>query len=99
MKCLARPLREGILPHAYDNHVVGRNRGLHLADNVCMEVGDSVPNGGMDVGFIKDAASHGFLFKMDADLSPIVAALADLDDGELAALIDATDKVPQVASG
>jgi hypothetical protein len=64
-----------------------------------MEIGDGVPNGGMDVGFIKDAASHGFLFKMDADLSPIVAALADFDDGELAALIDATDKVPQVASG
>lgn len=26
---------------------------------------------------------------MDADLSPIVAALAELDSGELAALIDA----------
>jgi len=36
---------------------------------------------------------------MDADLSPIVAALADLDDGELAALIDASDEVPQIAPG
>lgn len=36
---------------------------------------------------------------MDADLSPVVAALADLDDGELAALIDATNEVPQSAPG
>jgi len=36
---------------------------------------------------------------MGADLSPIVAVLADLDDGELAALIEATNKVPQIAPG
>jgi hypothetical protein len=53
----------------------------------------------MDVSFIKDVASHEFLFEMDADLGPIVAALADLDDGELAALSDAHNEVPQVASG
>lgn len=36
---------------------------------------------------------------MNADLSPVVAALAQLNDGELAALIDATNGVPQVAPG
>jgi hypothetical protein len=36
---------------------------------------------------------------MDADLTPVVAALAELDDGELAALIDTTNMVPQTAPG
>jgi hypothetical protein len=36
---------------------------------------------------------------MDADLSPTVAALADLDDRELAALIEAINEVPQTAPG
>ena len=36
---------------------------------------------------------------MDADLSPVVAALADLADGELAALIEASNGVPQIAPG
>ena len=36
---------------------------------------------------------------MNADLSPVVAALAQLSDGELAALIDATIDVPQIAPG
>jgi hypothetical protein len=36
---------------------------------------------------------------MDADVSPIVAALGDLDDGELAALIEATNVLPQIAPG
>jgi hypothetical protein len=36
---------------------------------------------------------------MDADLSPAIAALAELDDRELAALIDTTNKVPQTAPG
>jgi len=36
---------------------------------------------------------------MDAALRPIVAALADLDDGELAALIEATNEAPQIAPG
>jgi len=36
---------------------------------------------------------------MDADLSPIVAVLGDLDDGELAALIETTNEVPQIAPG
>ncbi len=36
---------------------------------------------------------------MDADLAPVVAALAQLKDGELAALIDATNDVPQIAPG
>jgi hypothetical protein len=99
VKRLACPLRKGILFHAYDNHIVGGNRGLHLADDVCMEVGDGASNGGMDVSFIKDVASHEFLFEMDADLSPIVAALANLHEGELAALMEATSNVPQIAPG
>lgn len=36
---------------------------------------------------------------MDADLTLVVAALAELDDGELAALIHATNNVPQAAPG
>ena len=36
---------------------------------------------------------------MDADLAPVVAALADLADGELAALIEASNGVPQIAPG
>ena len=36
---------------------------------------------------------------MSADLSPVAAALAQLDDSELAALIDATNGVPQIAPG
>jgi hypothetical protein len=36
---------------------------------------------------------------MDAELSPIVAALGDLDEGELAALIGATNVVSQTAPG
>lgn len=36
---------------------------------------------------------------MDADLAPVVAALADLDDGQLDALIAAANGVPQVAPG
>jgi hypothetical protein len=36
---------------------------------------------------------------LDNDLTPVVAALAKLADGELAALIDATDEVPQIAPG
>ena len=36
---------------------------------------------------------------MDADLNPVVTALAQLSDGELAALIDATNEVPQIAPG
>ena len=35
--------------------------------------------------------------RMDADLTPITAALAELGDTELHALIDATDKEPQIA--
>lgn len=34
---------------------------------------------------------------MDADLHPIVAARADLADGELAALVIAADEGPQIA--
>jgi hypothetical protein len=36
---------------------------------------------------------------MDADLQPVVAALAHLADGELAALIEASNGVPQTAPG
>ena len=36
---------------------------------------------------------------MDADLAPVVAALADVADGELAALIEASNGVPQIAPG
>lgn len=36
---------------------------------------------------------------MNATLDPVVAALAQLTDGELAALIDATNDVPQIAPG
>ena len=36
---------------------------------------------------------------MDADLAPVVAALANLADGELAALIEASNGVPQTAPG
>lgn len=36
---------------------------------------------------------------MDAELSPVVAALAELDGCELAALIDATNTVPQFTPG
>lgn len=36
---------------------------------------------------------------MNCNLTPVVTALADLDDGELAALIDATNEVPQTAPG
>jgi hypothetical protein len=36
---------------------------------------------------------------MDADLAPVVAALADLDDGELDALIVAANGVPQNCAG
>jgi hypothetical protein len=36
---------------------------------------------------------------MAADLTPVVAALAELDDRELAALIDTTNTVPQTAPG
>jgi hypothetical protein len=36
---------------------------------------------------------------MDADLSPIVAALADLSDADLRALIRCTCKAPQLAPG
>jgi hypothetical protein len=43
----------------------------------------------MDVSFIKDVASHAFLFEVEAELSPIVAALANLGGGELAASIEA----------
>ena len=34
---------------------------------------------------------------MPADLTPVAAALAELDEGELAALIEATNNVPQTA--
>ena len=33
------------------------------------------------------------------DLMPVVAALAELNDGELCALIDATNDVPQIVPG
>ena len=36
---------------------------------------------------------------MDADLQPVTTALAHLDDGELAALIEASNGVPQIAPG
>lgn len=36
---------------------------------------------------------------MDADLSPVVAVLAELDEGELAALIEAANHAPQIAPG
>jgi hypothetical protein len=36
---------------------------------------------------------------MDADLTPVAAALAELDDRELGALIDATNDAPQTAPG
>ncbi len=36
---------------------------------------------------------------MDADLPPVVAALADLDDDHLDALTEAINRVPQVAPG
>lgn len=36
---------------------------------------------------------------MDADLTPVVAALANLSDAELHALMDTTYKVPQIAPG
>jgi hypothetical protein len=36
---------------------------------------------------------------MNTDLNPVVAALAELDDGELATLINATHNVPQTAPG
>lgn len=36
---------------------------------------------------------------MNVDLAPAIAALAELDDGELHALIDATNGVPQTAPG
>ena len=36
---------------------------------------------------------------MDADLLPVVAALADLDDDHLHALMEAVNGVPQVAPG
>jgi hypothetical protein len=36
---------------------------------------------------------------MEIDLAPIKAALADLTDGELIALIDATKNVPRAAPG
>ena len=35
--------------------------------------------------------------RMDADLTPITVALAELGDTELHALIDATNKAPQIA--
>ena len=34
-----------------------------------------------------------------ADLMPVAAALAELNDGELCALIDVTNSVPQIVSG
>jgi hypothetical protein len=34
---------------------------------------------------------------MDADLRPVVAAVAEIGDAELLALIDATPKAPQIA--
>ena len=36
---------------------------------------------------------------MDADLTPLVDARAQFNDSELAALIDATSEVPQIAPG
>lgn len=36
---------------------------------------------------------------MNADLTPVVAALAELDEAELATLIEATNNVPQTAPG
>jgi hypothetical protein len=36
---------------------------------------------------------------METNLDPVIAALATLIDGELAALIDATNDVPQIAPG
>jgi len=36
---------------------------------------------------------------MDADLQSVVAALAELTDSELRALIDATYRAPQIAPG
>ena len=36
---------------------------------------------------------------MDADLTAVVAALAELEDGELAALMEAANNVPQIAPG
>jgi hypothetical protein len=36
---------------------------------------------------------------MNADLTPVISALAQLNDGELTALIDATNGVPQIAPG
>jgi hypothetical protein len=36
---------------------------------------------------------------VNTDLSSVVAALEDLNDGELAALIDAANNAPQIAPG
>jgi hypothetical protein len=62
-----------------------------------MQVGDGVPDGGMDVSFIKDVASHAFLFEVEAELSPIVGALANRGGGELAAFVEATWRSPRIA--
>jgi hypothetical protein len=50
----------------------------------------------MDVSLIKNVASHAFLFEVEADLSSIVAALANLGGGELAAFLEATWCSPRI---
>jgi hypothetical protein len=45
------------------------------------------------------AAGANVLGSDAADLMPVVAALAKLNDGELCALIDATNDVPQIVPG
>src|SRR5262249_6774423 len=55
---LPRSLRMGILGHADNNHVVSSNGGLHLESDGGVSGLDLLPDGGVDMGFVEDVASH-----------------------------------------
>jgi hypothetical protein len=47
-----------ILLHPDDDHVVGRDRGLDLLDDVAVAVGDRGANGRVDLVFREDVSGH-----------------------------------------
>ena len=44
--------------HANDDDPVAGDRALHFANDVGMAAGDGFANGGMDIGFVNNAAAH-----------------------------------------